>query len=93
MTFFQITQRHYLRHLLQHNYYDMSCQQCMKEADLGLEPAAVRLEASSRASHQRKAIEVDVFVEAIDAAIEYKQVGQARLFKYRVRHNGDRNKS
>lgn len=70
----QITQRHSLRHLLQHTNYDMTCQHCMKEADLGLEPAAVRLEADLRTGHQRKAIEVDVFVEAIDAAIEYKQV-------------------
>jgi hypothetical protein len=46
----------------------------MEEADLGLEPVAVRLEANSRTNYQRKAIEVDVCVEAIDAAIEYKQV-------------------
>ena len=47
----------------------------MKDYPQGLEPVAIRLGGTPRTDDQRRYIELDVFVDAVDSAIEYKQVG------------------
>ena len=47
----------------------------MKDYQQGLEPVAIRLGGTPRTDDQRRYIELDVFVDAVDSAIEYKQVG------------------
>ena len=71
---FQVPESFYLRHKLTHFRFEDHCHHCKEEKVLGLEPLATRVEPSSRPIQQRKSVEFDVFAEAIDYAIEYKQV-------------------
>jgi hypothetical protein len=74
----QVEERYELVHNLEHFILDRSCKHCVVAAQRGLGSEAAKRQGASTSQDKWRASEIDVCMEAIDFAIDYKQV---RFFK------------
>ena len=70
----QLEERHYLEHILEHFILDRNCKHCVVAAQNGAELEAVQRQYSSTNQERWRTSELDVYIEAIDSAIDFKQV-------------------
>jgi hypothetical protein len=71
----QLGERQYLEHTFQHSMIDAACKHCVREAKE--DPEAARGRGASGEDRLRL-VEIDIFIEALDSAIDYKQVGRVK---------------
>jgi hypothetical protein len=71
---FQVEERYFLEHSFEHMRPDATCKFCFEECRQGLETTARRKKENDRSVEKFRIAEIDVYLEALDSAIDYKQV-------------------